>query len=332
MSELKEILKNISEEKNAKIIPENIRAGIKIFDITGTYTSDADATARDIATGKTAYVNGEKINGIFEPLDTSDATATAEDIVEGKTAYVDNRKISGTLTGEEKVANLDFSELEIVEILPIESKYLSKVTINKDENLLPENIKKDIVINGIIGNADIIDFYISNCSYLFNANSRIEIKDKILPLCKNVTNMSQMFLSCSNLTELDLTNFDASNVISMDSTFQNCVNTITIDVSNFNTNKLKNCYHMFYNCSKLVNVDVSSFNFSIVENASDMFYNCKSLSNESLNSILKMCSTMKLNYITRTLKHIGLTSAQATTCTTLSNYQAFLDAGWITGY
>lgn len=63
MSELKEILKNISEEKNAKIIPENIRAGIKIFDITGAYTSDADATARDIATGKTAYVNGEKIIG-----------------------------------------------------------------------------------------------------------------------------------------------------------------------------------------------------------------------------------------------------------------------------
>ena len=39
------------------------------------------------------------------------------------------------------------------------------------------------------------------------------------------------------------------------------------------------------------------------------------------------------NYTNRkTLAYIGLTSAQATKCTTLSNYQAFLDAGWTTGY
>ncbi|MGN1301209.1 MAG: hypothetical protein ACI4U9_01605 [Clostridia bacterium] len=34
----------------------------------------------------------------------------------------------------------------------------------------------------------------------------------------------------------------------------------------------------------------------------------------------------------KTLKYLGLTSTQATICTTLSNYQAFLDAGWTTGY
>ena len=34
----------------------------------------------------------------------------------------------------------------------------------------------------------------------------------------------------------------------------------------------------------------------------------------------------------RTLKYIGLTSAQATESTTLSNYSAFTAAGWTTGY
>lgn len=34
----------------------------------------------------------------------------------------------------------------------------------------------------------------------------------------------------------------------------------------------------------------------------------------------------------KTLKYIGLSAEQATKCTTLSNYQAFLDAGWTTGF
>lgn len=67
MSELKETLKNIAEEKRNKIIPENIKEGIEIFDVVGNYsgldTSDANATSEDIISGKTAYVNGEKVTG-----------------------------------------------------------------------------------------------------------------------------------------------------------------------------------------------------------------------------------------------------------------------------
>ena len=51
----------------------NIRNGVKIFNVTGSYagssssggtdTSDADATAANILSGKTAYVNGSKLTG-----------------------------------------------------------------------------------------------------------------------------------------------------------------------------------------------------------------------------------------------------------------------------
>lgn len=51
----------------------NIRNGVRIFNVTGSYagssssggtnTSDATATAKDIAKGKTAYVQGKKVTG-----------------------------------------------------------------------------------------------------------------------------------------------------------------------------------------------------------------------------------------------------------------------------
>ena len=60
-------IKSILTEKNTKIKPENIKKDVNILGITGTLTSldtsDANAIAGDIVTGKTAYVNGQKIAG-----------------------------------------------------------------------------------------------------------------------------------------------------------------------------------------------------------------------------------------------------------------------------
>lgn len=54
---------------DADLVAGNIKSGVQIFGVTGSYSG----------------------------LDTSDATAAATDIVSGKTAYVDGRKIEGSL-------------------------------------------------------------------------------------------------------------------------------------------------------------------------------------------------------------------------------------------
>lgn len=53
----------VIEVDDDNLVADNIKAGVKILGTTGTFTSDATATASDIATGKTAYVNGEKLIG-----------------------------------------------------------------------------------------------------------------------------------------------------------------------------------------------------------------------------------------------------------------------------
>lgn len=48
---------------DADLVAGNIKAGVQIFNTTGTYTSDATAAAADIVSGETAYVNGSKVTG-----------------------------------------------------------------------------------------------------------------------------------------------------------------------------------------------------------------------------------------------------------------------------
>jgi hypothetical protein len=85
MSTILEKCNLINEEKDAKILPENIKAGVQIFDVVGALeggvnTEDANATAQDLAMGSSAYVKGIKIDGnlpvynMHERIDTGSAT------------------------------------------------------------------------------------------------------------------------------------------------------------------------------------------------------------------------------------------------------------------
>lgn len=48
---------------DSDLIAANIKTGVSIFNTNGTFTSDATASAADILSGETAYVNGVKVTG-----------------------------------------------------------------------------------------------------------------------------------------------------------------------------------------------------------------------------------------------------------------------------
>jgi hypothetical protein len=57
----------------------NIKVGVTIAGVTGTFTSDANATAAQILSGKTAYVNGSKITGTIASKAAATYYATTAD-------------------------------------------------------------------------------------------------------------------------------------------------------------------------------------------------------------------------------------------------------------
>ena len=94
---------------------------------------------------------------------------------------------------------------------------------------------------------------------------------------KNVTNMVNMFIDCSNLEELNLKNFNTENVTDMSFMFSGCNKLTELDLKNFDTKKVTNMECMFYECSSLENLDIKNFNTEKVTKMQGMFYDCRNL-------------------------------------------------------
>ena len=128
------------------------------------------------------------------------------------------------------------------------------------------------------------DFEITNTSYLFYTNARLDVINELLALCKNVTDMSSMFYGCNALTTLDLSSLDTSKVTSMSYMFSGCNALTTLALSDFGTNNATTMSNMFNSCRKLTTLDLSSFDTSNVTNMSGMFYGCSALTTLIINN------------------------------------------------
>ena len=298
-------IKSILTEKNTKIRPENIKKDVNILGITGTLTS----------------------------LDTSDANATANDIVAGKTAYVNDVKLTGTYTGIVPTGTKQITENGTVDV----SDYASANVNVSSGGDASEYFNATIGGGSGSGNNAIPGFALalkkvppglvagSSASYMFNRCSSLEEVTNLDT--SNTTDMSYMFRSCGKLNKIE--NFDTKKVNDFTYMFYSCSNLVSVPLFDMSASNIALNY-MFQYCSKLENVP--QFNTSNVKNMKSTFQGCTKLSNESLNNILAMCINATNYSNTKTLAYIGLTSAQADTCQSLSNWDDFVAAGWTSGY
>ena len=120
-----------------------------LIGIYGRADNFGDATAADVASGKTfTSAAGLKVTGTKVDLDTSDATATATDILSGKTAYVNGSKVTGSISSKAAATYTPGTSNQTI----ASGQYLSGTqTIKGDSNLVAGNIKSGVSIFGVAG-------------------------------------------------------------------------------------------------------------------------------------------------------------------------------------
>ena len=113
-----------------------------------------------------------------------------------------------------------------------------------------------------------------------------------------VTNMSYMFASCTNLTSLDLSSFNTSKVTKANGIFRDCSSLASLDLSSFNTSKLTNMNYIFSNCTSLRTVYAGSgWTTAAVTSSYYMFQDCTNL-------VGGKGTTYDANHIDATYAHI----------------------------
>ena len=147
------------------------------------------------------------------------------------------------------------------------------------------NLPSEILINR--NKIDNIDYIITNLTGIEN---NITMKWN-----KSLINCNVMFYNLTNITKIDLSDFDSSHVTSMISMFKYCKTLESLKIGNFNTSSINDMESLFYGCKSLISLDLSNFDTKLVTNMANMFYECESLtslniSNFNTSSISNMYS------------------------------------------
>lgn len=269
-TQLEEKLNKILIEKKEKILPENIKKGIKLFDVDGSLeildTSDADATAKDIAMNKTAYVNGKKITGTL--LEPSMSSISTDNIIDtGSRVDIEGKMPTDYLFRKNSSITYNIKYPSLANAIGLTSEKIMKgntvigVSGNatSDADATAADIMKDktAYVNGkkIVGT-----YEEAGSSDINEFNAKISIDNSTITT----------FSITESLQEIN--NLDLTGITSMSEAFSGCRFLKKIK-SISNSSKVTNMYNAFRSCGSKVETgfEIEEFDTSNVTNMQGLF-------------------------------------------------------------
>ena len=153
--------------------------------------------------------------------------------------------------------------------------YPDKIYINE---VLKSPVKYSYYLNPEVNNIKLIwNNRVNSCYLMFYKCSDIIEVDLSEFDSSEVTSMGCMFEGCSSLISLNLSSLNTSKVDNMGTMFKGCESLISLNLSNFDTSNVIYLDNMFNGCSKLTSLNLSNFNNSKTITMKDMFRDCSKL-------------------------------------------------------
>lgn len=269
-------INKINNIKMQKITTSNIKQGVNIFGVNGTFTEGATATPAVIANGFNAYVNGALIDGSATIYSSNSNSIPNVTIRDNKT----DAKIDAIYyTGYNSVDRTAYFN-----IFATNGAYIS-IPYNNLSRLLnidPVNIKKGSSILDVEGQYDASTEFqgikMDPVVASDNAQSLITSIREISGLdTSNGTNFSGYFSNLYGVTSIS--NLEMSNIINAQNLCYQDSKLVSFEYINMytdNTNQAVNCYQMFRGCQNLISIKNTKFP-KYISYPSNMFYNCSNL-------------------------------------------------------
>lgn len=172
------LMNEVTVSKPDTLIPENIKSGINIAQIVGTYTgAESEEVTTNLNMSDGNQVITPSSGKVFSKVTvTKPDTMLPENIKNGiNIGGVVGTLVSGGGETEEVTVDLSMADGNQV-IMPSAGKSISKATVTKPSTLIPANIKNDVVIGGVTG---ALDPYASKIAFIANGWSDDDV------LCEN---------------------------------------------------------------------------------------------------------------------------------------------------
>ena len=161
-------------------------------------------------------------------------------------------------------------------------KYINPQNKKRETGFMKEikDLKEKVILTMIKPNDERIQFPFDN-KFIpkEEGNHIIEIEFQ-----EQIKDCSYMFYGCTNIIDIDLSNFDFQSTRIMNDMFNYCINLVNIRFPQSSIENVINTSYMFNYCKKLMKIDLSNMNTENVISMAGMFQHCESLKSLDLSN------------------------------------------------